>query len=200
MAARPRRRPTLWTTVCGGVLAAFACHPGYTARFGPERDAAAMAAILSTWTQTAGGTLVLSLCEDVTTAEAWTGPDCLVDHVVRAGGLGLAHEVHHTGGCGAGGCPFAATAYVRGTVQGDDFSGPVSVRGEVVLNDPASDPYAFPYRLSLVCDDPQQRCGIDGTLAADGRLDLEYYLGDPAVYHSTRIQSALSRAGPSTCP
>ena len=198
-----RRRSTWRTAAFAAVVAAFACQSGYTARFGPAEDDAAMAVILSTWTQE-GGDLALSLCEDVATAQARSvpadGSDCAVDHVVRAGGLGLSHEVDRSGGCGYGGCPHLVQAYVRGTIRGGGLSGDVKVVGTVVLSAHSSDPYAFPYHVAVTCDDPLQPCQLTGTLAADGRLDAAYFHGDPnAASTPPSTQATLTRVGPSTC-
>jgi hypothetical protein len=194
-----QRRSTWPRPALAAVIAAIACHPGYMARYGPAEDDAAMAVILSTWTQE-GGDLALSLCEDVATAEARPASGCIVNHVVRAGGVGLSHEIDISGGCGAGGCPGIVQAYVVGTIRGGGFARDVKVVGSIGLSSNSSDPYAFPYHVAVTCDDPQQPCQLTGTLAADGRLDAAYFHGDPhAASAPPSTQATLTRVGPSTC-
>jgi hypothetical protein len=53
----------------------------------------------SGWAEPGG--LAVTLCHDAARSAEWTGPDgCVVDHVVRGGGLGLSHSEERGDGYG----------------------------------------------------------------------------------------------------
>jgi hypothetical protein len=196
----PRRRSRTWAALLA-IAAAFACSRDESVTYGPARDDAAMAAIASAWTE-GGGDLTLSLCEDTARSAAWTGSDgCVVDHVVRGGGLGLAHtESHPEGGCTMGGCPWNAVAYVAGTVSSAALGGERAVAGEVSLDAEGSEnPYAHPYRIQVTCADAANPCALTGTLAADGTISATLVVG-PYGPGQAETPHALARAGASACP
>lgn len=197
MTRERRRRPS----GLGALLVAslVVCCGGDTATYSPARDAAAMAAIASAWSETAVGGLELSLCEDVAAGEAWTGPDCTTDHAVRGGGLGLAHTVEHGGGCG-GGCTYQVTAAVQGTVTSASLGGAVAVTGFVALaGGMANDPYGYPYRLLLLCEDPAAPCAVTGTLGADGRIEATLRRGAVDDPGATFTRHVLLRIDAAVC-
>lgn len=157
-----------------------------------------MLAIASTWAAPGAGGASLFLCEDVTAV-----PDdntCQVEHVVRGGGRGIAHEQEHGGGCG--GCPFANVAYVHGSLDGGGLPGPVAVTGAVTLapGAGADTAYDFPYSVRLQCVDPAAPCTIYGTLEEDGRLELELPNALTGTAGSTGTTHLLTRTGAATCP
>jgi len=161
-----------------------------TVSYSPDQDDRAMAVIASVFSDTDQG-IVLSLCEDL----AFVADDntCQVEHVVRGGGRGIAHEEDH-GNVGCGGCPLANVAAVKGTLTAGGLPAPVAVTGTVTLGSGTSDePYAFPYFVHLDCADEAQPCTIEGTLEEDGRLDATVTVGgEPA-------ERPLVRSGAATC-
>ena len=162
---------------------------GDSVSYAPADDDAAIAAIESSWSAT-GSDLVVTLCEDVDAPPS--DNDCQVEHVVRGDGRGEAHTEEH-GGVGCGGCPFAAAAFVKGTVSGAGLPTPVSVTGEITLSATADDdPYAFPYDVQLRCDAPGATCSFFGTLFEDGTLELAGGATLPA--------GPLARTGAASCP
>jgi hypothetical protein len=181
------------------LVASFAAcrHDGVSHCFSAESDTAAMSAIASTWSEVGG--LALTLCEDVARSDASPADGCVVDHVVRGGGAGQNHCASHPEGCGAGGCTYGNVAYVHGTADGSPLSGPVAVSGRVYLKwGYADDPYSYPHRVQLTCDDPGAPCAIDGSLGSDGRLDATLTIGAPGS--GTDTHRLLDRTGAATCP
>jgi hypothetical protein len=177
-----------------------ACESDVVARYTPGQDDGAMAAIASAWSEPGG--LSISLCEDVERSATWTGPDeCVVDHVVRGGGLGMDHTVkRETGGCAADGCPYRVEAWVVGTISGPGLTGDVPVAGAVELQSSLDDdPYAYPYRLRLTCDATVQECSVTGTLDADGDVTATLVLG-PSGPGQVETQHSLARVGDAACP
>jgi len=162
----------------------------------PRRDDIAMAEIASVWVQDGDQRAVLSLCEDVTVPDR-NPADCQVEHIVRGGGRGIAHEESH-GGVGCGGCPFDNVAYVRGTAEGGGLTGKVAVVGTVQLSATADDdPYAYPYDFDLKCQDKTTPCSITGTLTRDGRLAATFTPGSATP--SYKPSHHLARTGAATC-
>jgi hypothetical protein len=158
-----------------------------SASYSPEADDQAMASLTRTWTRPDEGAS-LSLCEDLEAAAVpLDANDCQIENVTRGGGRGTRHDESRGGGCG--GCPFANVAYVKGTVSGVGLAVPVQVHGTVDLGN-YDDPYDFPYRLALVCDDTTAPCYLTGELEADGSLDLVNEAGGEAV---------LAPTGAATC-
>ncbi len=188
-----------WAALLALVAAFAACrHDTISHCFTADSDTAAMAAVESAWSE-AGG-VSLTLCEDVTRSDASPPDGCVVDHVVRGGGAGQNHCASHPGGCGAGGCPYGNVAYVHGTAEGFPLSGAAAVSGRVHLQwGYADDPYAYPYRIELSCDDPGAPCTINGTLAGDGRVEVALTIGAPGSSGS-ETHHVLDRTGPATCP
>jgi hypothetical protein len=155
--------------------------------YSPEDDTTAMDAIESTWSV---GDLVVTLCEDLTAPDVDENA-CDVEHVVRGDGRGREHSEDH-GGVGCGGCPFAAAAYVKGTVSGGGLPTPVSVTGEIMLSYGSSDdPYAYPYDVTLQCDAPGTSCAFYGTLHENGMLEIR---------SGTVAAATLPRMGAASCP
>jgi hypothetical protein len=190
----PRRRAAR-PLVLALVVAVFACGDEHRS-YSPAQDDEAMVAIAGAWAEPSG--LSLSLCEDVATAEANPRDGCVDDHVVRGGGLGEAHtETHPGGGCTMGGCPFGATAYVKGAASGAGLGTDVPVSGVVRLGGDR-DPYSFPYRIDLVCDTGQV-CAIIAELNSDGRVIATLVLG-PSGPGQAETPHALTRTGAATCP
>jgi hypothetical protein len=187
-----------WATLVALVAPFAACrHDEVSHCFSADSDTVAMAAIESAWSE-AGG-LSLTLCEDVARSDASPQDGCVVDHVVRGAGAGQDQCTSHPDGCGAGGCPYENVAYVRGTAGGSPISGAVAVSGRVDLQwGYADDPYAYPYRLELSCDDPGAPCSINGTLESDGRVDVALTIGPPGSGSETH--HVLDRTGAATCP
>jgi hypothetical protein len=88
---------------------------------------------------------------------------------------------------------------VHGTAAGSTLSGAVAVSGRVQLQwGDADDPYAYPHRVELSCDDPVAPCAINGSLESDGRLDVTQTIG--VVGSGTDTHHVLDRTGPATCP
>jgi hypothetical protein len=182
------------------VVVAFAtCARDGTARYGPERDDLAMEAIASRWVAADGTTV--ELCDDVARSDAWT-PDsdgCVVEHVVRGGGRGVAHVEEH-GGAGCGGCLFQNVAYAHGTLQVGAAGATLAVSGDVGLRDGYSDdPYALPYGVSLQCSAPERPCSFVGTLRHDGALAGDLRVGAVGSPEATATKLVLTRAGPAAC-
>jgi hypothetical protein len=164
------------------------CLGRYDNEYSPAQDDMALAAIASAW---AGGGMTLSLCEDVAAPDS--DNTCQVEHVVRGGGRGSAHEETHGGG-GCGGCPFGNAAYVKGTASGGGLTGTVNVAGEIRLGTSIEhEPYAYPYAIQLHCTDPGQSCTLDGTVYEDGSVELERRDGGTGI-------AMLARTGPAACP
>jgi hypothetical protein len=182
------RRPPARRFALVALLVAFTACLDHTARYDPARDDAAIAAIASAWAEPSG--FALSLCEDLSQAQAATTDTCQVGHVVRGGGRGVAQDVTHPGGCG--GCPLAAQAYVRGVARGAGLVGDVPVVGTADIPSSGDDSYALPYAIHLRCDDPQQPCTIAATLDAAGRLTITSEPGIP--------DRVIDRVGPAACP
>jgi hypothetical protein len=176
-----------------------ACESDAVGRYSSEADDVAMGAIASTWSEPGG--LTLTLCEDVERSAAWTGPDdCVVDHVVRGGGLGMNHVERHDLGMGCGGCSYDVVAWVTGTVSGPGLAGDVRVSGNVWLQSARDDdPYGYPYTLDLTCDGAVQACLITGSLDSDGSIRSTLVL-DPSGGERTETPYALSRVGVAVCP
>ena len=192
------RRSRRWPFAVAA-LAALACYQaGYESSYSPEQDDAAMAAIASAWSEPGG--LTLTLCEDVARAPEWTGSDCQIEHLVRGGGLGTRHTEHHDGSCAAGGCPFSAASWVRGTASGAGLVGDVPVKGTVWLQSSyEEDPYGLPYSLDLACDDVDAPCTIYGELDASGAVAATLVLG-PSSPGQAESRHALARTGAAVCP
>lgn len=169
------------------MLVAASCLSG-SDEYTPQQDTRAMQAITSAWADVGTG-YALSLCEDVSAPDS--DNDCQVEHVVRGGGRGRT-EAANDGGIGCGGCPFAAVAYVTGTLSGPGVTGTVAVRGEITMS--ADELYAYPYYVSLTCEGAVA-CSASGTLAADGSLEVEITTG--AGSSATLV--VLSRTGAATC-
>lgn len=152
-----------------------------------------MAELALEWREPATG-LALSLCEDVAATDAWEGPSCGTEHVVRGGGRGLAHDEEvSTMGCSA--CSRAVEAPVRGVASGGSFTDPRQLEGWILLGNGADDdPYALPWTLRLACSDDGPSCSVEGTLTAEGRLELAVSAAD-----AEPTRHALERAGPATC-
>lgn len=188
---RASRRPLPFLTLA--LVAAVACED--SVRYTQAEDEAAMALIASTWSEPAAGGLVLSLCEDVARSDAWEGPDCRLEHVVRGGGRALEHTESRES-CGMGGCIFGVHGYVVGTLQGGSLATPVSVRGSVSLGDGyEDDPYALPWSLSVECEGAEP-CSLGGTIGRDGSLALT--LTGPGA--APGADHAMERSGDAACP
>lgn len=189
--SRASRRPLPFLTLA--LVAAVACED--SVRYTLEEDEAAMALIASTWTEAAPGGLVLSLCEDVARSDAWEGPDCRLEHVVRGGGRALEHTESRDG-CGMGGCIYGVHGYVVGTLHGGTLSTPIIVRGSVSLGDGyEDDPYALPWSLHADCEGAEP-CTVAGTIGRDGSLALT--LTGPGAAPAT--DHAMGRFADATCP
>jgi hypothetical protein len=175
-----------------GLVALTGCLPEENS-YSPEKDDRAMAVILGEFD---GQGVNLSLCEDVATAEEEPRDGCMIEHVIRAGGLGDKHRESHSN-VGCGGCPFYVQAYVRGHVVGGEFDEPVAVRGEVSPWG-GDGPYSFPYSVYLRCEDEDRPCRLGGYLQKDGRLELQFL--DPDRYEAEPLLEAdLDRLGDVAC-
>lgn len=200
--SRSSRRPLLrvpagllvpcWLALAGACLSD-------SVQYSAADDDRAMAAIASTWTVTAGfgaPPVRVTLCEDLTVV-ADDENTCQVEHTVRGGGRGRDHEESH-GGVGCGGCPFAAVAYVTGSVTLAPGDAPRPVAGTVTTSGGAGgdEAYEYPYSVQLSCTDPDQPCGsLYGTLEADGTLVLQSYTAGT----STAVDVTLARTGAAAC-
>ena len=160
----PRPLRVSWPLVL--LCAALGCST--PAHYGPEEDVAALSRIVGRWASADGAT-ALTLCEDAARAEAEPADGCVVEHVARGDGSGPTHEASDPDGLGCGGCPFAAVAYVRGTLV--HAGREVPVRGQVWLGSDG-EPYALPYGLDLRCEGAGAACGMLGERTEDGRLEL----------------------------
>jgi hypothetical protein len=182
------------------LVAAIACGSD-SAHYSPSRDDAAMRSIASVWAEPGKGGLTLWLCEDIARAAGFAGPDgCQIDHLVRGGGLGRAHDVTSPPG-GCGGCPHRALAYVRGAVSGGGLTAPAGVRGQMALGSTRdSDPYTFPYTLQAACEEPPRSCELTGTLESDGRIVVALAVGYRRSILSRQATHRLDRVGPMVCP
>jgi hypothetical protein len=193
---RPAPRPFRRGLALALVLALAACLSD-TVSYTPPQDDVAMATIERTLVEQGPHGLVLSICEDRARTDAWTPPQepCQVDHVVRGGGRGIAHEEDHGGG-GCGGCPFTTVAYVRATADGGGLAAPLSLVGEVTLGDEAA-PYRLPYSVSLTCENPGTPCELSGVLREDGGIEATLVVGVPPS--ATTTTHPLSDAGAAGC-
>lgn len=116
--------------------------------FSSEGDARVMSGIVGTWVGTSneGRSYTMTLCEDTSSAPHDSELSCETLHTVKGGGRGATETVNEPGGCG--GCDYDNSAYVTGSVEGDDLP-TTTISGQLGLSGGDTDELAFPYQTQL---------------------------------------------------
>lgn len=177
-----------------GALALCFCGRG-DIHFTPEEDSDVMKRLELHFSNADGAEL--TLCEDRTKSDPWTGDEdrCQEAHVVKGGGRGVDHT-EAGAGLGCGGCSLSVLAYVKGTWRASASAQPVAVEGSYSLGNlyAPGDVFQYPYQLGLHCSSTSASClTLSGELKANGTLELT--VGD----YSSGSKVRLAAAGPSTC-
>jgi hypothetical protein len=152
------------------------------ASFTTQGDAAVMSGIVGTWmgTSDSGNTYTLTLCEDTSAAAGVdSNISCQTLHAVRGNGRGITETVSQPEGCG--GCDYDNSAYVTGTVEGDDLTS-TQVNGQFALTGGDANSLGFPYRIRIEGTSfSGDSVSISGEMPSAGAFDVESFYYTPSA-------------------
>lgn len=166
--------------VAAAVASLLNCGGGREESFTADGDTAVMSGVTGIWMGSTpdGKTYTLTLCENraATHTDAVEGCDTL--HVVRGDGRGTTETTEEPTGCG--GCIYTYSAFVNGTIEGDDLASS-AVHGEFDLSQGDANGLGFPYSVRISSDatrtgqydEAWPRVGLNGEMKQAGVIELD---------------------------
>jgi hypothetical protein len=148
--------------------------------FSTQGDTAVMAGIVGTWmgTSNAGTTYTLTLCEDKSSTLI-TEDSCQTLHTVRGQGRGATETVSKPDQ-GCGGCDYDNSAYVTGTIDGDDLAS--DFHGQIQLTGGDVNGLGFPYKIDFEGTGSfAPTFAIDGVMQSPGSFDADHLYYAPTT-------------------
>jgi hypothetical protein len=153
--------------------------------FSTQGDTAVMAGIVGTWmgTSSAGNTYTLTLCEDKSSTLN-TEESCQTLHTVKGQGRGTTETVTNPDQ-GCGGCDYDNSAYVIGTIEGDDLASS-TFNGQFGLTGGDVNGLGFPYKINIEGSGYYAPTfAIDGTMDSPGSFEADHLYYVPMTAPAT---------------
>ena len=140
--------------------------------FSAAGDAMVMSGVTGIWMGSTpdGKTFTVTFCENLA-ADHTDGNACDTLHVVRGGGRGTTETTEEPTGCG--GCDYSYSAFVSGTVEGDDLA-ETPVKGEFDLASGDANGLGLPYQFDAISDTRvEAQYGTTPAVALNGHMDQQ---------------------------